>query len=359
MRSIILSLISILIFVGCAKTTLNSTIDNNNANEEVKEEVANFEEEVKKLEAECNNGNADSCYFLANKYSNGNGVAEYLIKAFELREKACNLGDMGSCGVAGLGYFYGIEDDIQQDLNKALPYLEKGCNSEFAIGCGALANMYFNGVIVKKDIKKAYNYYEKSCNSSFEFDREDSCDILAVEYLHGENVTQNIEKALEFKEKSCSKNKESDMCNNEIFLYYGVALYYGNDELKIKKDVSKAKIIFEELCAVAINGDINKREPSACGVLGDMYYHGNGVEKNYRIARTAFEYACAPFGDLITGRGVSCTKLGAMYFDGLGVRQDFKKAYYYLGLGCDDGVPPACNLYNEMQRNKYLFGIDE
>ena len=356
MRSIILSLISILIFMGCAKTTLNSTIDNNNANEEVKEEVANFEEELKKLEAECNNGNADSCYFLADKYSNGDGVAEDRIKALELYEKACNLGNMASCGIAGMSYFFGV--DIQQDLNKALPYLEKGCNSEFAIGCEALAQMYFNGVIVKKDIKKAFNYYEKSCNSSIEFDPEDmnSCYILAVEYLHGKNVTQNIEKALEFKEKSCSnKNK----CDEEIFGMYGVALYNGSDELKIKKDVSKAKIIVEELCAVAINGDINKREPIACEVLGDMYYLGNGVEKNYRIARTAFEYACAPFGDLITGRGVSCTKLGVMYFGGEGVRQDFKKAYYYLGLGCDEGVQPACNLYNEMQRNKYLFGIDE
>ncbi len=356
MRSIILSLISILIFMGCAKTTLNSTIDNNNANEEVKEEVANFEEELKKLEAECNNGNADSCFFLADKYSNGDGVAEDRIKALELREKACNLGNMASCGMAGLNYFFGV--DIQQDLNKALPYLEKGCNSEFAIGCEALANMYFNGVIVKKDIKKAFNYYEKSCNSSFEFDPEDmnSCYILAVSYLHGKNVTQNIEKALEFKEKSCSnKNK----CDEEIFGLYGVALYYGNDKLKIKKDVSKAKIIVEELCAVAINGDINKRDPIACEVLGIMYYLGNGVEKNYRIARTAYEYACAPFGDLITGRGVSCTKLGVMYFGGEGVRQDYKKAYYYLGLGCDEGVQLACDNYNKMQRNKYLYGIDE
>ncbi len=90
-----------------------------------------------------------------------------------------------------------------------------------------------------------------------------------------------------------------------------------------------------------------------------MYLNGNGVEKNYRIARTALEYACAPFDDLTLNGGWSCTALGAMYFDGLGVRQDYKKAYYYFGLGCDYGMQEGCDLYKKMKNKSYIYGIDK
>ncbi len=94
MKGIILSLISILFFTGCAKTTLNSTIDNNTT-EEVKEEVVNIEEELKTLETECNNGNADSCSSLADIYYFGKySVVKNEAKAIELNEKACNLGNI-------------------------------------------------------------------------------------------------------------------------------------------------------------------------------------------------------------------------------------------------------------------------
>ncbi len=125
MKSIILLLTSIFIFVGCAKTTLNSTIDNNNATEEVIEDV-------KKLEDECNKGDFYSCVLLGVFYDE---VEQDYFKAKELYEKACNSGVGEGCNNLGLMYYNGY--GVKQDYNKALDLFGKACELKEQKACDA------------------------------------------------------------------------------------------------------------------------------------------------------------------------------------------------------------------------------
>lgn len=69
--------------------------------------------------------------------------------------------------------------------------------------------------------------------------------------------------------------------------------------------------------------------------LGEMYYHGNGVDKNDAKTLQYFEKAAAQ------GNARAMFKLGEMYYRGIGVDQDDGEAFKYFKLAAEQGYANA------------------
>jgi TPR repeat protein len=65
--------------------------------------------------------------------------------------------------------------------------------------------------------------------------------------------------------------------------------------------------------------------------LGQCYYSGRGVRRNYRLAVFWWKNAAA------AGYAKALTCLGAAYYNGQGVRRDSKQALKYYGLAAIGG----------------------
>ncbi|GAA7692026.1 hypothetical protein COL0002_12480 [Helicobacter pylori] len=77
------------------------------------------------------------------------------------------------------------------------------------------------------------------------------------------------------------------------------------------KDYIQAKKYFEKACNLNYGG--------GCGVLGALYYNGQGVEKDLIKAAYFYSKACG------LNNGGGCSGLGFLYKSGKGVKQDLKK----------------------------------
>ena len=100
-----------------------------------------------------------------------------------------------------------------------------------------------------------------------------------------------------------------------------------------KQDFSKARKYFEKAC------DLNNG--GGCGALGDLYYNGEGVEKNLIKAAYFYSKAC----DLKESFG--CGALGVLYEFGQGVEKDLTKAAYFYSKACKLGDQEACKALKE------------
>ncbi len=112
---------------------------------------------------------------------------------------------------------------------------------------------------------------------------------------------------------------------------------------------------FKEILAKA-----NKGNSTAQCRLGQMYFFGNGVEKDYKksaywikkSAKKGVAEAQAFFGALYKeGNGVKKDSKKSLYwtkksaeqgFPPAGVKKDFKKGLYWMKKACDNGFKEAC-----------------
>ena len=117
--------------------------------------------------------------------------------------------------------------------------------------------------------------------------------------------------------------------DNEAFLYLGVA--YGK-----LKDYFNAKKYFEIACNKS-NGYVTLAQ--ACHNLGDFYFNGQGVRKDYHKAHELWKKACdMKYAD-------SCDNLGVLYFNGDGVSKNPYIAKLYFSKGCVLGNQNSCDNY--------------
>lgn len=141
----------------------------------------------------CDAGHGESCLDLGARFHDGKGVANDA--ATELSSKACELGNIDGCELAGRLYangeppfdeakaiaFFGKACAIKRatsctylgtifatrgnarDVARALPLLDAGCDGGDVLGCHALAYVYETGLGVAVDAARAATYYKKAC----------------------------------------------------------------------------------------------------------------------------------------------------------------------------------------------------
>lgn len=144
---------------------------------------------------------------------------------------------------------------------------------------------------------------------------------LATYYRFGAfGVPKNYELATFWYQKA--SNRENGSRDNNAYRLYkymlGLCYYEGTD--KVQQDYSKAVSLFKQ-----------STDQAAYAKLGDCYYYGRGVDKDFKQAVSYYQLGAeGTFGDSDAMRG-----LARCYYNGNGVEQNYMAAIH-LWERCND-----------------------
>lgn len=145
--------------------------------------------------------------------------------------------------------------------------------------------------------------------------------LLANRYRFGTHgLPKNYELAIFWYQKAI--NRSNGSYNNDAYYEYtymlGLCYYEGTD--KVQQDYSKAVSFFKKSMSKA-----------AYAKLGDCYYYGRGVDKDFKQAVSYYQLGAeGTFGDSDAMRG-----LARCYYNGNGVEQNYMAAIH-LWERCND-----------------------
>ncbi len=133
------------------------------------------------------------------EYKKGNKT-----RAVKLFTRACEKGNMKSCG--SLAYMYYTGDGVDKNKKKATSVYSKMCDAgDIILGCYSLAKMYDTGEGTKKNTAKANTLYLMACSSGSGI----ACNNLAINY-HSDNRKNE---AIKLFKKACDFGY-ADGCSN-------------------------------------------------------------------------------------------------------------------------------------------------
>ncbi|WP_299144895.1 tetratricopeptide repeat protein [uncultured Dialister sp.] len=261
---------------------------------------AEFEKLVKKLKRLADEGNTFAMIEMGLMYEHGHHRRVNLKKALEWYEKAASLGHADAMVRAGWiwedGNFKGHDD------HKAFLWYLKSAAMAYGNGECQLGCCYRDGIGTGRDIRRALICLEKGADHG-----SAEAALLLSEIYSGEGAEDEEERSLADREKS--------------FSYLKLAAENGGDEALMR--------------------------------LGNMYYRGEGTEKNQEKAEQCYKKAWDG------GNPLAGTMLGLIYIYGYGDPESMKKGISYLYQASREGDPDAfrelalCLLYGRgMEKNE-------
>ena len=102
----------------------------------------------------CDNKSFRACNILINKAPNEE-------MAFDIRKKACTLGDQKACNQLALAYIEG--KGVKPDITKGIDILKKSCGIKNPLSCLNLGKIYEEGRYVKEDLTSSMENYMRGC----------------------------------------------------------------------------------------------------------------------------------------------------------------------------------------------------
>lgn len=142
----------------------------------------------------CNLGTIDACHAIGWFFENGKGVKKNKEKSKTYYKKVCDANDHRGCYPLGSIYFE------EEKLNKAFNVFEKACNLGHYNSCQNVAWMYKKGKGVKVNFLKSAEYYKIACNKNI----ANSCVGLAGLYSNGRGVKKDLTMSFKFFQKACN-----------------------------------------------------------------------------------------------------------------------------------------------------------
>ncbi|GBB97802.1 hypothetical protein RclHR1_03070018 [Rhizophagus clarus] len=245
-----------------------------------KQEVLNYFNNQNIILQEINNlllsnQNNSNYIFLLGKFNHlGIGIDIDKKKAFELYQKAADLGNASGINSLGYCYFYGIGTDI--DKKKAFELYQKAADLENASGINSLGGCYLYGIGTDINKKKAFELYQKAA------DLGNANGINNLGYCYKNGIETDIDKKKAFE----LYQKAADLGNASGINSLGYCYFYG-----IGTDIDKKKA-FELYQKAADLGN-------ALGIynLGYCYEYGEGIIKDIKKAIYWYEKSAEQGGD--------------------------------------------------------------
>lgn len=287
-------------------------------------------------------------------------VCAYLAYLYPTKnELLCFLNQGDKCYAAGLDYQKGT-DAIKKDENKAIKYLEKGCELNNAKSCENLV-FYFNEENEKRNLAKAFKFSKKAC----QLDNVKGCFIIGLMYSTGTGATLDLNKANEYIDKSCrlspsfctkiakdtlEENKSPKESKLTEFKKDDYALEYLLLEKACKYQDGKG--CFE----IALNFFSKNPEKyiewisKGCDLKDDLSCLGLNVLFKYTNPYKALEAVkkgCKNEGEF------SCSILADYYKKGIYIEKNIDKAFSLYQKSCDSNIAFACTNLAELLENKH------
>ena len=215
-----------------------------------------------------------------------------------------------------MGDFYsrGI-GGAKKDYKKAAQLYKKACDNDYFPACNAIGKLSLLGKGVKKDNVATVQYFSIACNGGY----MKACNNIATLYTYGlAGVKKNYQRAKKIYEKTCFMGLASGCTAMGDIYYKG----YG-----VHRDFDKAIDFYEKGCLHS--GDVSYLACTNAALL-------HSIEKHYAKAKPLLEKACQ--GEY----GAGCVQLGQLYIKGEGVPKDMDKALKLFLHGCDLNVSTGC-----------------
>lgn len=133
----------------------------------IKKDLENERDEKSSNVAENKSDREDPCelYQLAEKYYYGLSVKKNCQKAFELYQKAAELGNADA--QYKIGWMYSTGTQTKQDYKNAFKWFSKSAEQGCAIAQYNLGKMYWYGYGVEKNEKKSFEWVQKAADQGF------------------------------------------------------------------------------------------------------------------------------------------------------------------------------------------------
>ncbi|RGB40152.1 kinase-like domain-containing protein [Rhizophagus diaphanus] len=179
-----------------------------------------------------NQNNSNYLDLLGNFYYSGIGTNINKQKAFELFQRAADLGnniayyDLGNCYRCGYG--------TDKDYNKAFECYKKSAEGEYPEGINALGNCYSGEIGTTIDKKKAFILYQKAANLGVGIDN------LAYCYRYGTGTSIDKRKSFELFQKAA--NLGIMEAQYELALIYEI----GDGVIGVMKNINQAVYWYEK-----------------------------------------------------------------------------------------------------------------
>ena len=312
--------------------------------------------EIADLLDKAKNGDSSAMVSLGYRYEHGYGVQQNMRQAFEWYIKAAEAGD--EVGMYDLGCCYKTGTGVPINMRQAFFWYQKAAELGYVSAQREMGYFYRNGIVVDKDIQTAMDWYSKAAANG------DTSAMFSLGYIldtgDTPNGKQDYVNAVKWYKQSADSGNVDAMYNlgiiyntgghgiqqnsAEALRWYKMAMAHGSTDAMFevansyffsgingKYDHSKAIKLWKK---AALRGDVNSQVN-----LGIRYYLGdaNCLAKNYTLAMNCFKMAAEK------DHRIGMYYLGNMYYHGLGVNKDYKTAYYWLNKAAILGVPEAQN----------------
>lgn len=257
----------------------------------------------------CGAGIARACYAWAEQAlrERASGKPDARLKAQQLSDRACELGDGWACmSTSGMYLQQGASAVFPRDPARAAALLRRGCGLGHGPSCSTLATLLLEGSQMAKDVPGAAGLLQRSCDGG----RLEDCETLGGLERKGQGVPKDGQKAIDAHMRACTLGLLR-ACNEA-----GVIYAEGDG---VPRDLAKAYALFGKGCP-----DKGFAQ-EACMSLASMYDKGTGIPRDMAHATELYERACAIGG---------CARAAEIWQKGDGVTADPDRALSLLEKAC-------------------------
>jgi len=275
-------------------------------------------------EAQCDKGNAPSCYnygLMLRSGGPGRPPADK-DKATQMFTKACEAED--GPGAACREVAFPLQFEQTKQWSRYTELMQRGCDRGDASACESLGSTLTQGrPELPKDVTRGLLLLERACGMGRQF----ACSSLAMSLIR-EKV--DPARGMTLLERSCDRGTIAD-CQQLSFAYRGGQAPGG-------KSPAKAQDYEVKACELGALG--------SCASAGKALVEGKGIKKDLAKAAALFVKGCPeppPPPKFVSLAKDACVGLAGMHVDGKGgMEKSVAKAEAMLLRGCSDRLRMTC-----------------
>jgi uncharacterized protein len=274
-------------------------------------------EEVVEMDHRCSETRWADCVYAATMYLRGCGVAENVVQAEALFQRACGFGSVLGCSMAGV---------LAKDYTRSIGLLEKPCALGYSAACGNLGLQLFNRGM-EADVARATQLLETACHEG----RLHYCSVVGDLVIRWK-IERRFEGTRALLEHACQAQ--------DLRSCYTLA--------RTLEDGSLGTVDYNRAAALNWHTCYALDYLPSCDSLGYNLVLGRGYEKDPQKGVMLFYMGCN------RGYGPSCDRLGEATENGWAEAAKPSNALQYYDRGCALGVESACQSAKRLRTTKSI-----